>query len=287
LNRAQSGFRPRFFVDAGAAASRRTAPGLSAERTAHGVLSADSAHHVSDPVPVEVALDAEDSHHATKVLRLRPGDECEVVIAPTGAVCVAWVSALGDPVRLRVGPCLEGDAAGASYRGEVWLVQALARPAVMDYIIEKGTEVGASRFLLFPAAGSPRLADDSLAGRLTRWQKVAREAARQSKQVAIPAVDVVGSLHAAAERAQDLSAFSMVLEPGASRSLDEAVGGICGNSRGIVAVWIGPEGGWTKEELDGFAAGGAEPVRLGRSVLRTETAGPVAVALVRLGLRDW
>ena len=54
-----------------------------------------------------------------------------------------------------------------------------------------------------------------------------------------------------------------------------------------LALWVGPEGGWTESESEQFRAAEITGVRLGRSVLRTETAGPVAVAVARLALGDW
>ena len=81
-----------------------------------------------------LTLDAEDSHHALRVLRLRPGDECEVVVG--AAVYAAIV--LGDDraVRVELRGLLEGEAAGASYHFPVGLVQALARPSALDWSIE-------------------------------------------------------------------------------------------------------------------------------------------------------
>jgi len=60
-----------------------------------------------------------------------------------------------------------------------------------------------------------------------------------------------------------------------------------GGAAAGVALWIGPESGWTEEELEVLKVAGAEPARLGRGVLRTETAGAVAVAVARLALGDW
>ena len=292
----KGGFRPRFFASGGVLAAGQPGAGR------------------------EVLLDAEDSHHATAVLRLHLGDECEVVLGPSGAVHLARVVALETPVRLELGDRLEGEAAGAGYRREVWLVQALARPAVMDYLIEKGTETGVSRFLLVLAAGSPRLPEGSMDRRLARWRKVAREAAKQSKQVAVPKVDVAPSLEAALADVDKADAWSILLEPRATTSLDDMVrkaveeaatpdvtsrgdsgpvatpdvtsredaGPVVALSVGpAVALWVGPEGGWSERELRRFRTAGMAMARLGRGVLRTETAGPVAVALVRLGLRDW
>jgi 16S rRNA (uracil1498-N3)-methyltransferase len=81
-------------------------------------------------------------------------------------------------------------------------------------------------------------------------------------------------------------ALSLVLEPTASGGLQEILAG-----REVqparVALWVGPEGGWTAAELERFSSTGIETARLGRSVLRTETAGPVAVAVARVALMDW
>jgi 16S rRNA (uracil1498-N3)-methyltransferase len=250
-----AGFRPRFF----------------AERVEAGAR--------------EISLDAEDSHHVTTVLRLRPGDECEVVLLPTGEVHVGEVLAVGSPVRVGLGVRLEGDAGGARYSRAVWLVQALAKPAAMDYVIAKGAETGASRFLLVQGAGSPRMPEGSIASRMARWRRIAREAAKQSKQVAVPGVVLAGSPDAAIADLRSAGATSLVLQPGAARALDEVVAGIV--ARPVVALWVGPEGGWSPQEVRHFQSAGLELARLGRSVLRTETAGPVAVALVRLGLGDW
>ena len=277
----RDGFRPRFFVTQGGS----------------GVNGAEKSV-TSRPDGLEVALDPDDSHHVSTVLRLRAGDECEVVLAPSGEVHLARVAKLGSPVLLTLGARLAGDDAGARYRREVWLVQGLARPAAVDYLIEKGTETGASRFLLVSCAGSPRLPDGSVAGRLARWRKLAREAAKQSKQVAIPSVDFAASLEDALAQVGRAGARSVFLDPRADMALDELVRGLAGSAAfgegaggqhesAAIALWVGPESGWSEHEYERLRAAGVEAARLGRSVLRTETAGPVAVALVRLGLRDW
>jgi 16S rRNA (uracil1498-N3)-methyltransferase len=249
------GFSPRFFVDA-------------------------------DPVAgAEFALAPEDSYHASRVLRLRQGDECEVVTS-SGRVYAAVVTSAVDPVRVQLDSEMEQNAAGASYRLEVGIVQALARPSAVDLVIEKGTEVGASFFLLVQADGSPRAQGKDLAkdeaGRLTRWRRIAREAAKQSKQTAVPWVGSAATVAAGLERLAEEGIASVVLEPGAAATLPEAV-----PVGPRVALWVGPEGGWTLREMEAFESAGSRVARLGKGVLRTETAGPVAVAVTRLALGDW
>ncbi len=163
-----------------------------------------------------------------------------------------------DPVHVRPIARLEGAAAGAVYRTQVGVVQALARPSVMDYVIEKGTEVGASFFLLVPAAGSARLPEEAKADRLVRWRRIAREAAKQSKQTAVPWVEVAESVGDGLARLGESGGLSVVLEPSALVDLPHvATGSIQAASLPpLVSLWVGPEGGWTEAELGLFSGGG-------------------------------
>jgi 16S rRNA (uracil1498-N3)-methyltransferase len=273
-----SGFRPRFFVDQDALASGTD---------------------VSAAEGTEVTLSADDSHHALRVLRLRAGDACEVVLG--AAVYAASVSSAKAPVRVAVTARLQEEAAGAVYRSQVGLVQALTRPALLDQVFEKGTEVGTSFFVLVPAVESTRLPESSLAGRMDRWRRIVVEAAKQSKHLNVPTVELSDSVGAALEGLSVRGVLSLLLQPCAPVSLREkleqivaaraitsatpesGVGGLASS----IALWIGPESGWSSSEVEQFTAAGIEAVTLGQGVLRAETAGPVAVAVTRLILGDW
>lgn len=259
------GFRPRFFVAA--------VPGAG-----------------------DVTLDDEDSHHVLRVLRRRPGDECELVAG--AAVYAATVlpptaSGGGGQVRLRVGRRLEGPEAGASYRYVIAVVQALIRPSALDWSIEKSTEAGASLIALVQAAGSPRPPGKDSGARQERWARIAREAAKQSRQPAVPHVEMEPSFAATLERLRTLGLQSIVLDPLAGQTLYDLVAstppalGVAAGGETGVALWVGPESGWTEDERERLVQAGAVSARLGRGVLRAETAGPVAVAVARLALGDW
>jgi 16S rRNA (uracil1498-N3)-methyltransferase len=280
-----SGFRPRFFVPAGAQAADTGG-------------ARDSALVLRDAA---VTLDAEDSYHALRVLRLRPGDECEVVVG--AAVYAATVSSApagggATSVQVRLGERLEGPQAGAGYRQAVALVQALSRPSALDWSVEKSTEAGASLILLVQTAGSPGPAGKDSKVRHERWARIAREAAKQSKQPAVPPVEIEPSFAAALERLRALGLLSIVLDPLAEQTLYDLVvsrtsadessagAGTQGGQAGV-ALWVGPESGWTEGEREDLLQAGVAVARLGRGVLRTETAGPVAVAVARLALGDW
>ena len=273
-----SGFRPRFFVPPGGAAG-----------------------------PV-VTLDTDDSYHALRVLRLRPGDECEVATgAAVYAATLLPASAGGGSksVQLSLGGRLEGWEAGAVYRRSVALVQAFTRPTALDWSVEKSTEAGASLIVLVQAAGSPRPSGKDGGARLARLTRIAREAAKQSKQPAIPPLESAPSFAAALGRLQLLGLTSILLDPPAEQTLYGLVAsgaaeggpsadaaaprtsGVAALGSAGVALWVGPESGWTEAEREGLLQAGVVTARLGRGVLRTETAGPVAVAVARLALGDW
>jgi 16S rRNA (uracil1498-N3)-methyltransferase len=185
----------------------------------------------------------------------------------------------------------------------------------LDWSIEKSTETGAGFFLLLQAAGSTTWSGKDASARLARWSRIAQEAAKQSKQPAVPSVEVVASSAAALDRLNSWGVVSLLLDPDAEQTLFEvlrvwadglgfplAAGapGVAGSAateqavedsaalgRGGVALWVGPEGGWTGEERKRLLDAGLVAVRLGRGVLRMETAGPVAMAVARLALGDW
>ncbi len=208
------------------------------------------------------------------------------------AVYAATVVGADRAVSVELGPRLEGAAAGATYRFPVALVQAIARPAAVDWSIEKSTETGASLILLVQAAGSPQSSTRDSGGRPARWARIAREAAKQSKQPAVPEVELQPSLAASLARLHSIGLRSVLLHPGAEQTLYDLIWSRSGASGppaggGGVAVWVGPEGGWTDQERERLFGAGVEAARLGRGVLRTETAGPVAVAVARLALGDW
>jgi 16S rRNA (uracil1498-N3)-methyltransferase len=259
--------RPRFFVDLPAPTLGPVAPGLV------------------------VALDDTDARHARTVLRSRSGDPCELAFSDPDVLAEAVFVEVGGRVTARV----TGVSIPRPRGVRLLLVQALPQPRKVDEVIEKGTEVGFDSFLVVPTLGSPDVPRDKLEGRVMRWRAVAREAAKQSRQPAVPEVRTAPSLKAALELTQEEGWAAVVLTPGAESHLGDVLGaagrGIpgAGDSEGAVrwAVWVGPEGGWTSEEVDTLRAGGARVAGLGSRVLRTETAGPVAGALARYVLSDW
>ena len=158
-----SGFCPRFFI----AQEGTAAPG-------------EGLPAVGD----QLTLSSDDSYHALRVLRLKAGDHCEVVVG--AAVYAASVRGTKAPLGVTLTARLQGEAAGAVYRSQVGLVQALTRPALMDEVFEKGTEVGASFFVVVAAAGSVRLPEASWANRLERWRRIVQRPPNRANSRSCP-----------------------------------------------------------------------------------------------------
>ncbi len=206
-------------------------------------------------------LDAARSHRLRNVLRLRPGDGLAVFDGGGGewAATVAEVAAEG--VVLRVGEPLE---ALPEPPVAVTLVCAFPRGQRGDWIVEKATELGV-------AAITPLASDRAVLqpgeGRIERWRRIAIEAAEQCGRASLPAFG---------EEPPD-GALRLLADPGAPRTVAEALAD-ASPAPAAVAIYVGPEGGWTPGERERLIGEGARPVSLGPRRLRVETAALVTLA---------
>ncbi len=217
-----------------------------------------------------VTLDGDEGHHASVVRRLAVG---EMVTLGDGAGTVA---------RCRVATVDKGSLTAEVLEIEkrpvetprVVVVQAIPKGERGELAVEMLTEVGVDVIVPWSAARSiARWKGDRAEKSLTKWRTAAREAAKQARRSWFPEVaelasteDVVALLSRASVR--------VVLHEAASGPLaDVPVPG-----RGEIVIVVGPEGGITEDELEAFSRVGAEPLRLGSSVLRSSTAGVAAAA---------
>ena len=221
-----------------------------------------------------------DARHLTRVLRLGPGDAV-LLLDGTGQMFRAEVQEVrGERVRAVV----TGTAAVPDEPGvRVTLVQALAKGDRMDTVVQKGTEVGVARFIPVVSERVVVKLEPAKAGRRReRWQRIATEAAAQCGRPRVPEVHPVIAFQEALNLVP-AGAFSLFFwEEERQVSLKDVL-----RSRppaDEVYAFIGPEGGFAAREAAAAAARGAVPVSLGPRLLRTDTAGPIAAALV---LYEW
>ena len=219
-----------------------------------------------------VTLSEEDARHASRVLRMQPGDAAELFLhGRRFSAEIAEMTAEGVTARL----ISELPSTEAKLR--ITLYQGLPKAEKMELIVQKAVELGAARVV--PVAMSRcvvQLSAKDGAKKQERWQKIAREAAKQSGRTVVPRVEAPLRFE---EMLRRLDGFEAVLTP-----WEEAQGyGLRRFSQQWpqvrnLALIVGPEGGMSPEEVTRMEKAGARPVTLGPRILRTEPAGLAAVA---------
>jgi 16S rRNA (uracil1498-N3)-methyltransferase len=156
----------------------------------------------------------------------------------------------------------------------VVVVQAIPKGDRGELAVEMLTEVGVDVIVPWAASRSVSVwRGDKQVKALARWRSTAREAAKQARRSWFPEVSEMVTTEAVVELLREASVPVVLHEAASGPLADLPVPG-----RGEIVIVVGPEGGISDEELAAFAAVGAEPVRLGSSVLRTSTAGVAATA---------
>jgi len=222
------------------------------------------------PAGASVELTGDEARHAVVVKRIRVGEQ---VLLTDGAGTTATVTVTAT-TRSTLTATVGAVTTAAPEMPRVVVVQAIPKGDRGELAVEMLTEVGVD--VVVPWAASRSVAvwkGERAAKSLAKWRTTAREAAKQSRRAWFPEVtEMVGTDEVVALLRG--ASVPVVLHEAASGPIaDLPVPG-----RGEIVVVVGPEGGISDEELAAFAAVGAEPVRLGSSVLRTSTAGVAATA---------
>ena len=217
-------------------------------------------------------LTSDDAHHAVSVLRLHPGDNAEVFFRGERWICE--LSSYGRDVILSPVKKLSSTEASLS----ITLFQGLPKGDKMEWIIQKAVELGVYRIV--PVAFSRcvvKMNDTDAVRKRDRWQKIAREAGKQSGRCIVPEVLSPVPLSALPPYFAQCDRIAVPWEEcsgGGPLSFAGRFPSI--SSLGIV---IGPEGGISADEMDLFLRLGCDPVTLGKRILRTETAAVAAISV--------
>ncbi|MEE4175027.1 MAG: 16S rRNA (uracil(1498)-N(3))-methyltransferase [Xanthomonadales bacterium] len=219
----------------------------------------------------DVTLEERTGHYLHRVLRLRPGDGLVLFNGDGFDYAAELLAGPRDPTRVRVNTRLP---AVAEPELEVVLVQAVGKGDRMDTALQKSTELGVSAVQpVFTERTEVRLSGERLEKRQAHWRGVLIAACEQSGRARLPELRTALSLDD--WLASPPASHRLVLAPGAERALASV------QPRGGVEIVIGPEGGFSESELRRLALGGCLPVALGPRILRTETAGPAALAVLQ------
>lgn len=219
------------------------------------------------------------AHHALRVLRLRQGSAI-ILFDGTGGEYAAALDIDGRNAYVHIGSHSQREA---ELPGRIVLLQGLPAGDKMDWVIEKAVETGVAAILPVSARRSVlQLDGERLEKRLARWQGIARSACEQSGRNRIPDIARPQPLEKALAALHD-DCLPLLCHPDAPGSLAATLQQLRPSS---IALMVGPEGGWSEDELHTAERAGARPVTLGSRVLRTETAG-IVLATACSALLGW
>ncbi len=233
-----------------------------------------------DASTARIELTGDEARHAVQVARARVGEKFlvsdgkgwqadAIVVAADKSVVVCDVEhARFDPVPLT----------------RFVLAQALAKGDRDELAIQMATELGVDTVIPWQADRSvSRWTGDKVAKGVARWTSIVREASKQSLRSRIPNVEDPVSTAALSGRV--IEANWIVLDPRSTTRLTEWFAS--SHNPRTIGVIVGPEGGITDDEIARFVADGVRPVRLDGPILRTSTAGPVAIAAILAMSGNW
>jgi 16S rRNA (uracil1498-N3)-methyltransferase len=224
-----------------------------------------------------VTLTGSAARHVTRVLRLRPG-QALTLFNGRGGEYAATIEALhGERVAVAVG---EPSAIERESPLTLTLAQGVSRGERMDLIVQKATELGASRIVpLLTERSVVRLSASQAARKLIHWRAIAVAACEQSGRNRLPQIapplPLADFLHQPPE-----AGARLLLSPQAVARIQDVP------PAPAATVLIGPEGGLTEAEQKTALAAGCTPVRLGPRILRTETAALAALTVLQLEFGD-
>jgi 16S rRNA (uracil1498-N3)-methyltransferase len=207
------------------------------------------------------------AHHLARVLRAKIGQQFDVVV--DGRVRRGRIASVSDQ---RVEFELGEELATSDLPIEITLLLSIFRFERMEWALEKATEMGVARILPIIADRSEKHLVSAAAKRMERWRRIAHEAAQQSRRASVPEISAPTKIkEAVSERGIVLA------ESEEGNSLKEVLSEM--SSATSLRLAIGPEGGWTSQELEAFSKAQWHSVSLGKTILRAETAAVAALAI--------
>ncbi|MDD6305364.1 MAG: 16S rRNA (uracil(1498)-N(3))-methyltransferase [Clostridiales bacterium] len=224
-----------------------------------------------------VTIEGSDVNHIKNVLRMKCGEKVRISTQSGKNYYCELTEITENIVQADI---LEEIAEGTELPNKIYLFQGLPKADKMELVIQKAVELGA--YEIIPVAMKNcvvKLDDKKAENKVRRWQEIAKSAAKQSKRSLIPKVRMPLTYQQAVEMAKELQAVFVPYEnERGMAATKEAVERLTlGQS---IGVFIGPEGGFSPEEIALAKDENMQLISLGKRILRTETAGLATLAIL-------
>lgn len=230
-----------------------------------------------------IYIDGSDVNHMKNVLRMKIGEQLEI---NDGNNCkyLGHIESMEDGgIQVLIEEELHVETELPS---KIYLFQGLPKSDKMELIVQKAVELGVTEVIpVTTKRAVVKLDDKKKDKKVERWNSIATSAAKQSARGIMPIVSGVVTYKMAIERAKtmDVAIIPYELAEGmaATRKLIEAI-----QPGESIAIFIGPEGGFEKEEIEMALEAGVTPITLGKRILRTETAGLTTLSILMYHLEQ-
>jgi len=228
-----------------------------------------------------IVVSGEEAHHIIDVMRLKPNDRV-VTFDATGKEYIGVIKEVAK--KSLVIDITEEKEVAAKSGAKITLIQAVPKKNKMDYIVEKATELGVSGIMpVFTERTIPKWDKRKMAFQAERWRKIAREASKQCGRADIPKVEEMTYFTAITG---NFSGCDQALVAALSDKAVPMKAALKGPRPHNVAVAIGPEGDFTDEEIEAAVSAGFKVINLGPRVLKSDTAGLAALAVLNYEYAD-
>lgn len=226
--------------------------------------------------PASVQITGDDVHHLLKVMRAKLGDK---VICSDGLSREAIVKIIEVHKEVITASIIEELAMDHEPSAEVWIAQSLPKLDKLETVIQKCTEIGASRVIPFSSERTVVQYDEKKqAKRHERWSKIAKEAAEQAHRNRVPMIDTPMSWKQLLKLVPDVQLALICYEKDTHNTFKTILEQNSPLKK--ILIIVGPEGGFTTQEIEQAEAAGCHTIGLGKRILRTETAAMVALTCI-------
>ncbi|MCC8169761.1 MAG: 16S rRNA (uracil(1498)-N(3))-methyltransferase [Oscillospiraceae bacterium] len=231
----------------------------------------------------QIVIDNEDVNHISRVLRMNIGDEITVCDG-RGFDYKVKITEIED--KKIICEITEKHKSDTEPNIEVTLFQGLPKASKMDYIIQKPTELGITRFVPCKLLRCVTKLENQKAEmkKTERWQKIAEAAAKQSGRGIVPKIVPPMTLEQVIEEMRGYDICFAPYECEEKKNLRSVLRSKSEIKR--AAYIIGPEGGFAPSEIDKITSAGIDTVTLGKRILRTETAGEAVLSMIMYEIGD-